>query len=804
MNPILLEGEIGIVTDNPNQYKVGDGINTWNNLPLRGFTGTIAQVLGDDENAVVSQKVVTEKLSELGQEVCKQIKITANAQVSSPILIDGLNIKENTLIFIRVKSNDAVFSKIRIDLNNATINKEWLQNGEYMLFRNDVLITSIGVYAVSGYITQSGNLEVELLYGVSAASKIQDLEDSYCTNRVLNDSLYFLSIENKVEAINNGLCLKSIQTNYNAAYVADTEGSYLITLKNGFGFIDHEKYGRIEIGVKGVINFSLQQVVYNIGKRSYSTNSLFYAIKKNIFCKEDRINKRIEFLSIENKEAAINDGLYLRSIQGQYNAVYFRKRESLENEAVVLLTNNKGELYHKTYGYIFVKINNDGENVIAETTDNLGDGAFMFGDIVKQIKDIEGYPYCYEQSLNKLIRFLSIENKEAAINGGLYLRSIQCQYNAVYFRDIDSGDSTAVLINLFNNEGTYNHPIYGKIAVSIYNNGTNVIATTKDNIGEGAYNNQIASKAKRLLALEVPNRNIVCIGSSTTQGYNSEIVPNIASQVITPFKGGWVTKLEELTGCRTINAGVGGESPFTSLGRLGVYPMSIKESVVLPSSTEDVEVELVSSYDLQTKPFPLIQGSGLINPCYIQNIPCTLSISDNKYYVGRNTESNKEDIILSNTPIVTTLQREYMTSDNIYVLYTMANCELDTDVLIDMSKNAIMNLPNRNYLIIGIASIIGNNTLEVRKLQEIAYTKEFGARFVNLRQYMSEKAIYDAINRGYLTINSPTVKDLEDMNNGMTPTSLRVSENDVQHFNAVGYVLIAELIKDRMIMLNYL
>jgi Tfp pilus assembly protein PilZ len=28
-NPILLEGEIGVVTDNPNQYKIGDGVHAW-------------------------------------------------------------------------------------------------------------------------------------------------------------------------------------------------------------------------------------------------------------------------------------------------------------------------------------------------------------------------------------------------------------------------------------------------------------------------------------------------------------------------------------------------------------------------------------------------------------------------------------------------------------------------------------------------------------------------------------------------------------------------------------------------------
>lgn len=59
-NPILLEGEEGFVLDNPNLYKLGDGIHNWNNLPYRGYNGTIAQDLGNDENSVISQKAITD------------------------------------------------------------------------------------------------------------------------------------------------------------------------------------------------------------------------------------------------------------------------------------------------------------------------------------------------------------------------------------------------------------------------------------------------------------------------------------------------------------------------------------------------------------------------------------------------------------------------------------------------------------------------------------------------------------------------------------------------------------------------
>ena len=64
-NPVLLEGEVGYVLDDVNRYKIGDGIHAWNDLPYRGFDGTIVHDTGDSENAVMSQKAVSEKLTEL-------------------------------------------------------------------------------------------------------------------------------------------------------------------------------------------------------------------------------------------------------------------------------------------------------------------------------------------------------------------------------------------------------------------------------------------------------------------------------------------------------------------------------------------------------------------------------------------------------------------------------------------------------------------------------------------------------------------------------------------------------------------
>lgn len=60
INPVLAERELGIVTDSKGQFKIGDGIKKWNELPLWGFDGNIVQQIGSSETSVMSQKAVTE------------------------------------------------------------------------------------------------------------------------------------------------------------------------------------------------------------------------------------------------------------------------------------------------------------------------------------------------------------------------------------------------------------------------------------------------------------------------------------------------------------------------------------------------------------------------------------------------------------------------------------------------------------------------------------------------------------------------------------------------------------------------
>lgn len=72
-NPVLLEGEWGVVTDSPSQYKIGDGVTAWNDLPLRGYDGTLVQTTGNGTQTVMSQKATTEAISATEQRIGEEI-----------------------------------------------------------------------------------------------------------------------------------------------------------------------------------------------------------------------------------------------------------------------------------------------------------------------------------------------------------------------------------------------------------------------------------------------------------------------------------------------------------------------------------------------------------------------------------------------------------------------------------------------------------------------------------------------------------------------------------------------------------
>ena len=170
-NPVLLDGELGIVSDDPNLYKVGDGSTAWNALPFRGFDGTLAQELGTSPNAVISQKVVSEKISELsekienlpkGEEFNKEgyypsLRVGTSDDLagrgeSTPAEFTfrasgGKSIKDGRAYIKRIKGNSVVWNNM-FDTRHLT--GEWSYANDYMCLKNGHIYAFIRTKANAG------------------------------------------------------------------------------------------------------------------------------------------------------------------------------------------------------------------------------------------------------------------------------------------------------------------------------------------------------------------------------------------------------------------------------------------------------------------------------------------------------------------------------------------------------------------------------------------------------------------------------------------------------------------------------
>lgn len=93
-NPILLEGEVGYLTDNPNLYKIGDGVNAWNDLPMRGVT----QETGVSEELAMSQKAATESLAAKVDKVAGKQLSTEDFTTLLKEKLDGLSNYDDSAI----------------------------------------------------------------------------------------------------------------------------------------------------------------------------------------------------------------------------------------------------------------------------------------------------------------------------------------------------------------------------------------------------------------------------------------------------------------------------------------------------------------------------------------------------------------------------------------------------------------------------------------------------------------------------------------------------------------------------------
>jgi len=276
---------------------------------------------------------------------------------------------------------------------------------------------------------------------------------------------------------------------------------------------------------------------------------------------------------------------------------------------------------------------------------------------------------------------------------------------------------------------------------------------------------------------------IVCWGDSLTYGTGGDGVsyPSVMEACLH----------EERMYIPVVNMGIGGENTVTIAGRAGAIPFKVKEFTI-PSESVPVEISFVQE---DGKPIrPLIESDAGINPCMINGVSGRLTGEKKEdggaaYFFTR-SDPGESVYVQEGTEVETWAASQF--SDYIYVVFMGENHGWNSIQDLAEQQQAILSMQNGQkgkYIVVGLPTGMREERQELEEyLQEV-----YGDRFLNIREYLSTKGIYDAGLK-------PSKEDLYRMEKGMIPRALL---SDEVHFNAEGYRLIGKYMYDRMRELGY-
>lgn len=292
---------------------------------------------------------------------------------------------------------------------------------------------------------------------------------------------------------------------------------------------------------------------------------------------------------------------------------------------------------------------------------------------------------------------------------------------------------------------------------------------------------------------------IICWGDSLTEGdktnYPMVISKLVKENIIDTFNVPY-----NLETPRVENIGGFSENSVTIAGRAGGIPYVTSKDIVIPEKVIAIELPFVSA-DGKTV-LPNGPGHTGLDTITIAGITGNISMELDKatkeriYYFTRIEEGEKV-AIPAGTEIETYGSTHFLTY--FPVVFIGNNDEpLDIKELIKYQKAIINHYTEYkdNYIVVGIPS----GTAEERAELEASMVKEYGDKYINLREYMCTSGIVDA-NRLLDAGIKETKRDKKMIAEGRMPASLLVS--DGVHFNAYGYELTGRLIYDRMEQLGY-
>lgn len=288
------------------------------------------------------------------------------------------------------------------------------------------------------------------------------------------------------------------------------------------------------------------------------------------------------------------------------------------------------------------------------------------------------------------------------------------------------------------------------------------------------------------ISKEIPG--IVCIGSdlmASTGTLNTQLTSSLQN------------KLNE-TGYKipVVNLAVPHENTLTILGRIGVVPFVVDESVTIPEKADLISIKIRSSGKGYVWPLATAADNTNFNPVTIGDFTGMIggeSLKDpktgeNKHYFLR-SEDGESFTIPAGSVINTSSDDEYQ--DYVHIIWIGENDNWsDYEDLADNIEDIIDSCGKNkdNYIVMGLPKGNAEAMSEYDELMK----KRFGSHYLNVRKFLSD---YDLTKSGAEFSNT----DKEQQKKGIVPNCFLQNNGNL---NDSAYKLLVDFVFDGLVTNN--